>query len=76
MKPINVLMATGAIAKTGTLATTFHNPVGESNPYVWFGYGSLTIFNHTRGKFSESMNADPINKIHTSQKSTEEVLNK
>ena len=39
LDPINVLMKTGKITKTGTLATTFHKPVGEANLYVQFGYG-------------------------------------
>ena len=68
-------MATGAITKTGTLAMTFHKPAGEANPYVWFGYSPLTIFNHTRGQVSLSMNSNTINMIHTSQKSTKEGLN-
>ena len=67
-------METGAI-KTGILATNFHKPVGESNPYVWFGYGKLIICNHTQGQVSVSMNTDPIDMIHTSQQSTKEVLN-
>ena len=37
MKPINVLVTTGATTKTGTLAMTFHKSAGEANPYVWFG---------------------------------------
>ena len=40
---------------------TFHKAVGESNPYVWFGYGPYTIFNHKQGQVSGSMNADTIN---------------
>ena len=76
MNPINVLMATGTITKTVTLVTTFHKPAGKENPYVWFGYGPLTICYHTQGKVSGSMNANPINKIHTSQQSTKEVPNK
>ena len=55
LKPINLLMATGAIAKTGTLATNFHKPSEEANIYARFGYGPLEIFNHTRGKVSGSM---------------------
>ena len=47
MKPINVFIAIGAITKTGTLATTFNKPAGEANPYVWFGYAPLKIYNHT-----------------------------
>ena len=41
LRPINVLMMTDEITKTGTLATTFHKPAGEVNPYVLFGYGPL-----------------------------------
>ena len=67
MNPINVLIATGAITKTGTLPTNFHNPVGGANPYIQFGYGPLTTFYHPRGRSSGSMSADPINMIHTSQ---------
>ena len=76
LKPTNVLMSTYEITKTGTLATNFNKPAGEANPYVRFGYGPLTIFNHTWGKVSGSMNADPINMIHKSQKQTKEGLNK
>ena len=54
---------------------TFHNPEGESNMYVRFGYGPLKICNHTQGKVSGSMNAKPINIIHTNQQSTKEGLN-
>ena len=46
LKPINVLIATGDITKTGTLVTTLHKPAGESNLYVRFGYVPLTISNH------------------------------
>ena len=63
MNPINVLMATGAITKTDTLATTFHNTMGEVNPYVRFGYGPQTICNQTQVKVSISINADPIDMI-------------
>ena len=66
----------GEITKPVTLTTTFHKPVGEENPQVWFGYGPLTIFQQTRGQVLGSMNADPINMIYTSQKSTKEGLNK
>ena len=41
---------------------------GEENTYVRFGYGSLKICNRTQGQVSGSMNADPINMIHTGQK--------
>ena len=30
--------------KNVNFATIFHNPVGEKNPYVRFGYVPLTIF--------------------------------
>ena len=63
------------MTKTGNLATTFHKPEGESNMYVWFGYISMTICNHTQGKYSGSMNAIGINMIHTRQQSTKEGLN-
>ena len=43
---------------TGTLVATFHKPMGEANMYVWFGYVSQKIFNHTWGKVSGSMNDD------------------
>ena len=49
---------------------TFYKPTGEANLYVWFEYVPLTIFNHTLGQVSVSMNSDPINMIHKSQKST------
>ena len=65
-------MATGATPKDVTLTTTLHKPAGEENPYVRFGYGALTICNYTRGQVSVSMNNDPINMIHTNQKSTKE----
>ena len=65
-------MATGEITKTGTLATTFQKPMGEANPYVRFGYVPLINYNHTQVHISGSMNADPINMIHPSQKSTKE----
>ena len=67
MNPINVLMEPGTITKTGTLTTTFHMPDEEANPPVWFGYGPLTIFNHTQGNVSGSMDTYPINTIHTSK---------
>ena len=76
LNPINVLMVTGTITKTGTTTTTFQKPVGEVNPYVNFGYGPLTICNHTEGKVPGSMNADPINMIHISQQPTQWGLNK
>ena len=62
-------MTTG-VTKNGTLATTFHYPLVGSNMYVRFVYGPKTIFNHARGQFSGSVNADPVNSIYTSQKST------
>ena len=46
---------------TNTLAATFHKPVGGENLYVRIGYLPLKFFNHTRGKVSGSMNAEPIN---------------
>ena len=66
---------TGEITKNGTLNTTFQKPVGEANLYVRFGYSSLTIFNHTWGKVSGLMHADPINMIQKSQQSTKEGFN-
>ena len=75
MKPINKLVATGAIIKTGTLAATLHKPTREENTYVWIKYGPQTINNRTWGQVSGSMNADPMNMIHTSQQSTKEGLN-
>ena len=63
-------MTTDEITETGTLATTFHNPEWEENIYVPVGYGPLIIFSHTQGQVSVSMNAYPINMIHTSQQST------
>ena len=76
LNPINVLMTTGGITKTGTLATTFHKLLVEANPYVRFGYIPLEICNHTQGQVSGSINADPMNMIHTNQKPTNEGLNK
>ena len=46
---------------TGNLATTFLNTAGEANKYVWFGYVPQTIFYHTRGQVSGSINYDPVN---------------
>ena len=63
-------MDTGAITKTGTLATAFHKFSEEANPYLQFGYVPQTIYNKTLGIVSESMNSDPLNMIHKSQKST------
>ena len=54
-------MTTGEITKNGTLTTTLHKPAGEANLYVRFGYGPLTIYNHTRGKVLGSTNDDPVN---------------
>ena len=76
MKPINVLTETGEFTKTSTPVTTFKKPAREANQYVCFGYGPLEICKHIRGKVSGSINADPINIIHASQKSTKEGLNK
>ena len=75
MKPINLFITTGETIKTGTLVTTFHKPAGEENPYVWFGYVPLTIFNHIPVQVSGSMNSNPVNMIHTSQQSIKEGLN-
>ena len=58
-----------------TLATTFHNLTGGKNPYVQLGYIPLTVFYHARGQVSVSMDADPINMIHTSQQLSKEGLN-
>ena len=74
LKTINELMVTCAITKTGTLATTFHKPEKEANPYVPFGFCTLTICNHTRVQVSVPMNSYPINMIHTSQQSTKDGL--
>ena len=57
--------------KTGTLANNFHNFAGESNAHVQFGYTSLEIFNKKQVQVSGSVNADPINMMHTSQQKTE-----
>ena len=43
LNQINLLITTGEITKTGTLATAFHNPARESNSYIRFGYGPLKI---------------------------------
>ena len=69
-------MKTGAITKTSTLTTTSHKPLEEENPYVWFGYKPMKHCNQTRGKVLVSINADPINIIHTSQQPKKEGLNK
>ena len=67
-------MATVAI-KSGTIATTFHNPMGIENISVRFVYAPLKICNHTRGQCSVSMRADIINMIYTIQKPTKEFMN-
>ena len=46
---------------TVTLTTTFLKPVVESNVYVCFGYYPQTIFYHTCGQVSGSMNVEMIN---------------
>ena len=46
---------------TSTLAMTLLKPSGEENLYVRFVYSPKENFNHTRGKFVESMNDDSIN---------------
>ena len=61
---------------TGTLSKTFHNPVGEVNPHVRFGYVPQTIFNHNLVQVSLSTNADPVNEKYTNQLSSKEVLYK
>ena len=75
MKTFNVFIVTGAITKTGTLATISNKPAEDTNPYIQFGYDSLTIYNHTQGQVSGPMYADPINMIHTIKKSTNDALN-
>ena len=65
-------MATDSITKPVNLANTFHKPVGEANIYVRFGYVQMKFCNHTQVQVSGSMNADPINILHTSQQSTKE----
>ena len=70
LKPINVLMKTGTITKTGTIDTTFHKPAGEANMYVRFGYSPLKVFYHTQGQVSWPLNYYPMNMIQKSQQST------
>ena len=70
LKPINVFIATGAITKTDTLATTFHNTAKEANMYVRFGYVALKIWYHSQGQVSGSLCTDPINMIHRSKQKT------
>ena len=69
LKAFNVLIVTGEI-KTGTLSMNFHKSAVKENPYVQFGYVALKSYNNTQGKVSESMNADTINMIQTSQQPT------
>ena len=57
---------------TGTLSKTFHNPVGEVNPHVRFGYVPQTIFNHNLVQVSLSTNADPVNEKYTNQLSSKD----
>ena len=75
LNPIYVLKETGSIKKNGTLATTFHKLAGESNTYVNFGYVPLKLFNHTQEQVLASINADPMNMIHTSQQPKQYGLN-
>ena len=51
-QPDNYLMISSTTTKTSTLIITFHDPVGESNPYVHFVYCPETIFSHTQVKVS------------------------
>ena len=60
-------MATGEITKTDTPAPNFHKHSGEKNPYVWFGYGTLTIWNHNQWN-SSSIN-EPLHNKHDTQNS-------
>ena len=48
--------------------TLNHNPIHnhpkparEANTYFWFGYKPKTIYKHTQGNVSSSINADPTN---------------
>ena len=75
MKPINVLMATGAVTKPVTHAINFQQPVRIANPYVQFGYTPLKIFNHNQGQVSGSINTDTINMIHITQQPKKYGLN-
>ena len=70
MNPINVLIAAGGIKNTGTLVTNSHKSAGESNPHVLFRYAPLTIFNHTPGEVSGSMNSGTIKMTHTNKQAT------
>ena len=65
---------TGEITKTGTLSTTSHKTAGEENMCVRFGYGPLTICNHTWRQVSGLINSDKINMMHTSQQPIKEGL--
>ena len=52
LKSINLLIAAGAITKTGTLTTIFHMPEGEENNYVWFGIRpTYYLLSHQRTSF-------------------------
>ena len=44
LNPINLLIKTYEITKTGALTTSFQKPVGEANLCVLFGYTPLTSF--------------------------------
>ena len=51
-EPTNILMATSAIAKPGTLSRTFHNPAGEENTYAQFVIRTTNNFlSHLRTSF-------------------------
>ena len=46
---------------------TFRKPVGGENIYVRFGYGPLTICNHTQEQILVSMNDDTIEMVQPSK---------
>ena len=51
---INILMTTGEITKSGTLATTFQKPAGGGGgPYTWFRYVQLKIANARKDKIQD-----------------------
>ena len=76
LNPINILMVTGEITKTGTLATALHKHAVETNTYDRFIYSPLSILYHTWGQVSGSMNDNPIKMIPKSQQSTKQGFNR
>ena len=58
-------MATGAITKSRTLATTFHKPAGEANPYIiilienWQGINPMGLRADYKKQYFTNMKISP-----------------